>query len=106
MTPRQTLSSADRSLLDALVRDLAPRLLTYVRRIMGPGPTVEDIVAEAFCRAAENIAAVRAAERPDLYLVTVTRNLCRDRWRRRQPESWTDERLALRPTSREEPEEE
>lgn len=89
-------------MLDTLVRELAPRLLAYVRRVMGPAHA-EDVVAEAFCRAAENMPALRAAERPDLYVVTVTRNLCRDRWRRRQPESWDDERLASQPTAQAEP---
>lgn len=99
MTPRQTLTPADRTLLDALVRELAPRLLAYVYRVLGSSDAAEDVVAETICRAAENIATLRAADRPDLYLVTVARNLCRDRWRRKQPESWTDEQLVERPST-------
>lgn len=93
MTSRQSLTPADRSQLDALVRSMGPRLLGYARRVLGSDDVAEDVVAETFCRAAENIASLRAADRPDLYLIAVVRNLCRDRWRRRQPDNLPDERL-------------
>jgi RNA polymerase sigma-70 factor (ECF subfamily) len=40
-------------------------------------------VAESFCRAAANVQALRQCDRHDLYLLTIARNLCRDRFRRR-----------------------
>lgn len=106
MTPRRTLTPADRTLLDALVRELAPRLLAYAYRVLGSSDAAEDVVAETVCRAAENIVTLRSADRPDLYLVTVARNLCRDRWRRKQPESWSDEQLVERPGNWTEPQRE
>ncbi len=77
------LSAEDRALLDRLVVDLGPRLTAYARYVAGSGEA-EDVVAEAFCRAAANMRTLRSSLRPDLYLLTVVRNLCRDRQRRRQ----------------------
>jgi RNA polymerase sigma-70 factor (ECF subfamily) len=94
---RRPLASDERALLDGLVRELAPRLTAYVHRVHGRRDEVEDIVAEAFCRAAANIDALRASERVDLYLLTVVRNLCRDRYRRKQPDAIDAERLAEQP---------
>jgi len=79
---RAPLSPAERELLAELVRDMGPRVLAYVRRVYGMNRDAEEIAAETFCRAAANMRALRASERRDLYLLTVARNLCRDRFRR------------------------
>jgi RNA polymerase sigma-70 factor (ECF subfamily) len=80
---RRGLTADERALLTALVTEMGPRLLAYVRRAYG-GNDAEDVVAETFCRAAGNMAALRDSNRRDLYLLTVARNLCRDRFRRRR----------------------
>ncbi|MBP7747539.1 MAG: sigma-70 family RNA polymerase sigma factor [Phycisphaerae bacterium] len=79
---RGSLTAAERDLLDRLVREQGPRLLAYVRHAHRLAGDADDIVAETFCRAAMNIAAVQGSGRPDLYLLTVARNLCCDRFRR------------------------
>jgi len=89
---RSGLSPEDRRLLGELVADMGPRLFAYVRHMAHP-QDAEDIVAETFCRAAANMAAVRATDRRDLYFLTIARNLCRDRRRRRTPASLPPERL-------------
>lgn len=78
------LTPDDRRLLERLLAELGPRLLAYVRQLAPHAQDAEDIVAETFCRAADNMAAVRATDRPDLYFLTTARNLCRDRIRRLQ----------------------
>ncbi len=90
---RRTLTAEERELLDGLVHELGPRLLAYVRRVYGNEHEAEDIVAETFCRAASNVAALRRSDRRDLYLLTVARNLCRDRFRRRRTGPTPEERL-------------
>jgi len=90
---RGQLSADERALLERLAVELGPRLLAYVRRICGPGHAAEDILAEAFCRAASNISGLRSSGRQDLYLLTIVRNLCRDRFRRLHPASPPDERI-------------
>jgi RNA polymerase sigma-70 factor (ECF subfamily) len=77
--------------------EVGPRLAAYVRHAYGWGEEAEDIVAETFCRAARNVVALRASRRRDLYLVTIVRNLCRDRFRRARPRSLTDDGLEQRP---------
>lgn len=77
----------DRAWLDDLVRREAPRLLAYVRRTWNDQADAEDIVAETFCRAAKSVRSLRASDRPDLYLLATARNLCRDRFRRRRPQT-------------------
>ena len=91
---RGALDDDERSVLDGLIRGLGPRLLAYVRRVHAHPHDAEDIVSESFCRAAGNMAALRASSRPDLYLLTIARNLCRDRYRRRRPETPATEQLA------------
>lgn len=76
------LTHADRAWLEGLIERMGPRLVAYVRRAYGRHDDHEDIVAETFLRAARNIVAIRASERPELYLLTTARNLCRDRFRR------------------------
>jgi RNA polymerase sigma-70 factor, ECF subfamily len=90
---RGGLTSADREVLDGLVRDFGPRLLAYIRRVWGDRDA-EDVLAEAFCRAAANMSVLRATARQDLYLLTIARNLCRDAWRRRRPTPTANEYLA------------
>ncbi len=87
------LTPDDRELLERLLQEQGARLLGYVRRTFGNHHDAEDIVAETFCRAAANIAAVRASTRPDLYLLTTARNLCRDGFRRQRPTPTTPDRL-------------
>lgn len=82
--PGDGLTADDRRLLAALVQDMGPRLLAYVRRVYG-NVEADDIVAETFCRAAQNVQALRASERRDLYVLTIARNLCRDAFRRARP---------------------
>ncbi|MFH1747000.1 MAG: sigma-70 family RNA polymerase sigma factor [Planctomycetota bacterium] len=82
-TPR-SLTGAERAQLDKLVHECGPRLLGYVRRMYARRIDAEDIVAETFCRAAANIETLNGCERPDLYLLTIARNLCRDFLRRRR----------------------
>jgi RNA polymerase sigma-70 factor (ECF subfamily) len=79
---RRPLSADERRLVDGLVEKCGARLLAYVRRVHGSRLDAEDIVAETYCRAAANIEALGRCERPDLYLLTIARNLCRDRYRR------------------------
>ncbi|MEW6250147.1 MAG: RNA polymerase sigma factor [Planctomycetota bacterium] len=81
--PTRGLAPADRRLLDQLIVELGPRLRAYIRHLAHP-QDVEDLVAESFCRAAANMGAVRATGRRDLYFLTIARNLCRDRIRRRR----------------------
>lgn len=104
-TARRPLDADERGMLDELVRDMGPRLLAYVRRAYGRAFEPEEIVAETFCRAAANIEALRKAERPDLYLLTIARNLCRDGFRRPGPETMPDERLQGMPGGEPEPRE-
>ena len=79
---RRRLRADERALLDALVNECGPRLLAYVRRDYGYQFDAEEIVAETFCRAAANIETLKHCERSDLYLLTIARNLCRDRFRK------------------------
>lgn len=87
------LTPADRELLDGLVREMGPRLAGYLRHSFGRRVDVDDVVAETFCRAAGNIESLRRAERKDLYLLRVARNLCLDGFRRKPLELVSDERL-------------
>ncbi len=75
------LTADDRAFLDRLVTTMGPRLLAYARR-MQSRTDAEDVVAETFFRAADSIAALRASPRPEFYLLSVARNLCRDQIRR------------------------
>jgi RNA polymerase sigma-70 factor (ECF subfamily) len=77
----QGLTAEERALLDRLVVDMGPRLLAYVRSMRGRADA-EELVAETFSRAADNAAALRASTRPEFYLLTIARNLCRDEIRR------------------------
>lgn len=100
---RGCLTADERGALATLVCDLGPRLLAYVRRVYGNEHEAEDIVAEAFCRAAHNIEALQASDRQDLYLLTTVRNLCRDRFRRQRPTLVPNERLQAQPGRAAEP---
>ncbi len=104
-TQRGALDPPERTLLEELVLEFGPRLLAFVRRSYGLMHDAEDIVAETFCRAAQNMAAVRASERRDLYLLVIARNLCRDRFRRRRPKAMSPEQLEeyVRPAEQDEP---
>ena len=97
MKVRQALSADQRALLEAPRAEVGPRLMAYVRKAFGNSLDAEEIVAETFARAADNITAVAASERKDLYLLTVARNLCRDAFRRRRPSLLSDEQLRDRP---------
>lgn len=93
-TPRvyRPLNDSQRVLLDRLVRECAPRLMAYVRKLYGRGVDAEEVVAETFARATANIETLANVDRPDIYLLTVARNLCRDQFRRQRPEAISDER--------------
>lgn len=77
------LQTDAREFLEHLVRAWGPRIEAYARR-MGSRADPEEVVAETFCRAAQNLAAIRARPRPELYLFAIARNLCRDAARRRR----------------------
>ncbi len=96
------LTAEERALLDRLVRACGPRLLAYVRHVYRSRVDAEEIVAETFCRAADRMAALKACERPDLYLLTIARNLCRDRFRRPDEQNVADSVLE-RPAADAEP---
>lgn len=94
---RGSLVGDERALLDELVHELGPRLLAYVRRVYVDAHEAEDIVAETFCRAASNMKALSQSERRDLYVLTIARNLCRDRFRRQRIDYVPAERLEQQP---------
>jgi RNA polymerase sigma-70 factor (ECF subfamily) len=93
---RKRLSAVERELLERLFVELGPRLTAYLRHAYGLGGDAEDIVAETFCRAARNITALQGSNRQDLYLLTIARNLCRDRFRR-GPGPRHDDRIHMQP---------
>jgi RNA polymerase sigma factor (sigma-70 family) len=85
-TPHGSLTPDDCRLLERLFVEIGPRLMAYVRHTYGRQADAEEIVAEAFCRAARNIGSLRVCGRQDLYLVTIVRNMCRDHFRRARPQ--------------------
>lgn len=93
MKDREALTVAQRELLESLLRDVGPRLSAYVSRAFGRRIDAEEIVAETFGRAADNIHFLEKADRPDLYLITMARNLCLAGFRRRRPEAIPDEQI-------------
>lgn len=92
-----TLGNVERDFLAEHVHTHGPRLLAYARRMLGNTHDAEDVVADAFCRAADNLDSLRATDRPDLYLLTTVRNLCRDRFRRQKPVVSVGEMMAELP---------
>ncbi len=80
MTPGRPLTPAEGAWLEELVRSIGPCLHAYAQRLCPRA--ADDLVAETFCRAANGIDNLRCAERPDLYLFVMVRNLIRDRGRR------------------------
>lgn len=80
------LSAAQRELLTRTLDVEGPRLLAYLRRAWGE-QEAEDLFEETFLRAAQRIDAVTNAQRPGLYLLTIARNLARDRLRRPAPQA-------------------
>ncbi len=95
-TPRECLTADERVLLERLFVEIGPRLAAYVRHAYGRQADAEEIVAETFCRAARNMAALGACERQDLYLVTIVRNMCRDQFRRVRPQLLSTDGAAQR----------
>jgi RNA polymerase sigma factor (sigma-70 family) len=93
MKGREALKADERALLEELLRETGPLLMGYVRKAYGDRFDAEEIVAETFARAADNIAALRECKRQDLYLLTVARNLCRDAFRRRRPATFPNEQF-------------
>ncbi|MBI5865158.1 MAG: sigma-70 family RNA polymerase sigma factor [Planctomycetes bacterium] len=96
MNQRRSLTNAQRRLLSDLLRDCGPRVYAYVWKVFGDAVEVEDVVAEVFCRAADNIEALSASDRRDLYLLTIARNLGRDAFRKKRPAVATDDVLESR----------
>lgn len=97
------LAADEQAWLDELVREHAPRLLAYVRRVHGDPTDAEDVVAETFCRAMANIGTIQSTARPGLYLLTTARNLYRDRYRRKTPVGWSTQAWASQPAEPTEP---
>jgi RNA polymerase sigma-70 factor (ECF subfamily) len=94
---RGCLTADERGLLEGLFLQVGPRLVAYVRHAYGLTDDADDIVADTFCRAARNVRALRESRRHDLYLLTVARNLCRDRFRRARPRAMTKDSIDRRP---------
>lgn len=94
---RRPLNADERAMLDELVLDVGPRLRAYVLGAFGAAAEADDVVAETFFRAAANVEALKRCARADMYLLTIARNICRDRLRRRKPQPLADELLAARP---------
>ncbi|MEW6198691.1 MAG: sigma-70 family RNA polymerase sigma factor [Planctomycetota bacterium] len=99
---RGRLDADERAELEGLVAEFGPRLLAYTRHLTSP-QDAEDVVAEVFCRAAQNFGALRRSARPDLYLLTAARNLCRDGLRRRRPQPLPPERIDQSASARDGP---
>jgi len=97
MTKGKALNDEQRRLLETLLHDVGPRLLGYVRRAFGAGIEAEEIVAETFSRAADNIEALAASGRQDLYLLTTARNICRDLFRKHRPGLLTEQQSRSQP---------
>jgi len=79
---RRPLNPTQRAALEALIQDCAPRLVAYVRHLHSARIDAEEVVAETFCRAVANCQKLFRADRPDLYLLRIARNLCHDHLRR------------------------
>jgi RNA polymerase sigma-70 factor (ECF subfamily) len=94
MKVRRRLTADERALLETLLREVGPRLLGYARKAFGSRIDAEEIVAETFARAADNVAVLGQCERKDLYLLTIARNLCRDAFRRARPNGAAERELA------------
>ncbi len=99
------LAAEQRSRLESLLDEIGPRIVAYVRAKYGRLCDAEEVLAETFCRAAANMAAVERSEHAALYLFTIAKNLCRDRFRRQRPEVDADERLIEQPAPASEPSE-
>jgi RNA polymerase sigma-70 factor (ECF subfamily) len=97
MKPRRSLNADERALLESLLRDVGPRVFAYVRKAFGGQIDAEEIVAETFARAADNVETLWHHSSKDLYLLAVARNLCRDTFRRRRPQAIPDEQLGCVP---------
>ncbi len=89
------LREDERALLEARVRELGPRLHAYIRRAFPAISDPDEILAETFVRAATHLATWADRERPELYFLTIVRNLCRDRHRRKQPDAQPADWLPL-----------
>jgi RNA polymerase sigma-70 factor (ECF subfamily) len=85
------LTASEQALLEQLFVEVGPRLVAYVKFAYGLNDDAEDIMAETFSRATHNIQSLRASQRRDLYLLTVARNLCRDRFRKSRVPTLGDE---------------
>ncbi|MFO0839249.1 MAG: sigma-70 family RNA polymerase sigma factor [Phycisphaerae bacterium] len=94
------LSDAQRRQLTELVVQMTPRISAYVRRTFGPRVDCEEVVAETFCRAAQNFRAMQARPRADFFLLTIARNLCLDALRRKRASNVEfGDRAAVNPDS-------
>jgi RNA polymerase sigma factor (sigma-70 family) len=89
--PVPMLTTVQAALLERLLRESGPRLLAYIRRAYGRRLDAEELVAETFSRAAANAEAVEKCQRPEFYLLTIARNLCKDEFRRRRIEPLPEE---------------
>ncbi len=78
-------SESDSSRLARLFDAHHDRLYRLARRLAGSRDEAQDLVQEAFVRAAGSLTAMpQGAQHEEAWLVRVLVNLCRDRWRRRK----------------------
>jgi RNA polymerase sigma-70 factor (ECF subfamily) len=74
---------------ERVVMDSRDRLFGYAMYLLGRRPEAEDVVQEAYMRLWQNRKMIDSS-RTNGWLVSVTRNLCRDQLRRRKVRSHVD----------------
>ena len=75
---------AEPDALNRLMTELRPRLHRYCARMVGSGFDGEDIVQEAFAKAAEALPSAGTIERAERWLFTIAHNTALDALRRRK----------------------
>jgi RNA polymerase sigma-70 factor (ECF subfamily) len=75
-----------------------PRLVVQLYGVTGDAAEAEDLVQEAFVRAAAAGRRFTALDNPEAWLRTVAVNIHRSRWRKRRNFFRVRDRLAVRPT--------
>ncbi|MBA1142741.1 sigma-70 family RNA polymerase sigma factor [Mesorhizobium neociceri] len=76
----------DRPALEAMLRDLRPKLHRYCARMAGSVIDGEDIVQETLIKALQAIDGDASVERPEQWLFRIAHNAAQDHLRRRQRE--------------------
>lgn len=82
------LSNGDRDAMDGLFELYVDRVYGYARAILGNPEDAEEVAAEAFLRAFQNISSYRFEAPFRLWLFAIVRNLCRDRLRQPRFPAW------------------